>query len=155
MSLDIEYFQLSGTCSQSLKEWKTRKVEVGSKHENWQNWTAARLATIIVGEPCMWGATFRPTMDAWRKLGAPWTSSCAAFTPRRRCLPGTRRGTSNTRGKRLVPFNVSFQDHSSFICMGHQNGEGIYKGTRISRDWSTLCHDVLSNDLEWPSVTQL
>ena len=36
--------------------------------------------------------------------GAAWTNSWAAFTPRRRCWPETRRSTSNTKGKRLVPF---------------------------------------------------
>ena len=77
---------------------------------------------MIVEESCVWDSTFRTTVDAWRRLGAPWMSSCYDFTPRRRCWPETRRSTSNTKGKK-VPFQwlgylrfnrVVFDHHNKF-----------------------------------------
>ena len=118
-------FQLSESHSLSLKVWRKVEMGVGSRLESWQNWTAARLVTMIVGEPSMWGSTLSPTEDALRRPGAPLTSSCAIFTRRKRCSPGTRRSSTSTRGKRSVPFEFSFQAHSSLIRLGLEIGKGI------------------------------
>ena len=124
-------FQLSGAFPKSLEKWRKMKMGEERRQESWQHCIAAQLASKIVRLHWGWGATWKPTGPAWRRPGALWTSSCDAFTPRRRCLPGTRRSTTSTPAniwsKRLVPFQLSFQDHFSFLRLGLKLWKGYIR----------------------------